>query len=75
MRGGSIQRTECLAPNYDALVDAPVEIGLFQYFDLEGITPPVHVVVHSDKFDKGQLVKELSKIVRYETAAHGRRPI
>ena len=74
LRSGGIQRNACLAPNYDALVDAPVEIGSFQYFVLEGITPPVRVVVHSDKFDKGQLVKELSKIVRYETALMGGAP-
>lgn len=62
------------APNYDALVDAPVEIGDFQSFDLPNITPPVHVVVHSDNWNKTDLSEGLSRIVRFETALMGGAP-
>ncbi len=71
---GSIHITEWRAPTYDALVDAPVEIGQFQEFDLDGITPPIHVVVHGDNFDKAKLAAGLSKIVRYETQLMGGAP-
>src|SRR5579863_823536 len=74
LRSGAVQKIACLAPNYDALVDAPVEIGAFQHFDLEGITPPVHVAVHANNFDQGRLAKDLSKIVRYETMLMGGAP-
>ncbi len=62
------------APSYDEMVDAPVEVGEFQEFDLEGITPPVHVVVHGENWDKKKLAEGLSKIVRYETQMMGGAP-
>ncbi len=62
------------AAGYDQMVDAPVEIGEFQKFDLEGITPPVHVVVHGENWDKKRLADGLSKIVRYETQLMGGAP-
>src|SRR5579863_4919114 len=74
LRSGALQEILCMAPNYDALVDAPVEIGAFQHFDLEGIIPPVHVAVHANNFDQGRLAKDLSKIVRYETMLMGGAP-
>ncbi len=62
------------APSYDEMVDAPVEIGVFERFDLEGISPPVHVVVHGENWDKKRLADGLSKIVRYETQMMGGAP-
>jgi predicted metalloprotease with PDZ domain len=62
------------ASSYDVLVDAPVEVGNFQEFDLPGISPPVHVVVHGDDWDKQQLSDGLSKIVRYYTQMMGGAP-
>ncbi len=62
------------ALGYDQMVDAPVEVGEFQQFDLEGISPPVHVVVHGENWDKRKLADGLSKIVRYETQMMGGAP-
>lgn len=62
------------SPSYDAMVDAPVEIGGFRQFDLPGITPPVHVVVHGENWNKQELSDGLSKIVRYETQLMGGAP-
>ncbi len=71
---GSIRNLEFSAPKYDEMVDAPVEVGKFERFDLEGITPPVHVVVHGENWDKRRLADGLSKIVKYETQMMGGAP-
>ncbi len=56
-----------VAPSYDALVDAPVELGAFEEFRLDGVGPRVRVVVHGDNW-KGDLLGEiLRRIVSYET--------
>jgi len=62
------------AAGYDQMVDAPVEAGEYNEFNLEGITPPVHVVVHGENWDKKKLADGLSKIVRYETQLMGGAP-
>jgi predicted metalloprotease with PDZ domain len=62
------------ASSYDEMVDAPVEVGKFEKFDLEGISPPVHVVVHGENWDKKRLADGLSKIVKYETQMMGGAP-
>jgi predicted metalloprotease with PDZ domain len=55
------------APNYDALTDAPIEVGRFEEFDLSGVTPTVSVVIHGDGWRKKRIEEELTRIVRYET--------
>lgn len=62
------------AKTYDELVDSPVECGAFQEFDLPNITPPVHVVVHGNNWDKNLLTEGLSRIVNYETLLMGGAP-
>jgi predicted metalloprotease with PDZ domain len=62
------------ALNYDQLVDAPVEFSEFQDFTLAGISPPVHVMVHGDNWNKGELSSALARIVRYETDLMGGAP-
>jgi predicted metalloprotease with PDZ domain len=62
------------ATGYDQMVDAPVEIGNFEKFDLEEISPPVHVVVHGENWDKKRLAEGLSRIVKYETQMMGGAP-
>src|SRR5256885_5587188 len=42
------------APSYDALVDAPIEAGKFDQFELHGIDPPVSVVVHGQKWNRSE---------------------
>lgn len=63
-----------VAPSYDALVDGPVELGTFEKFQLEGITPPVYVTVHGEGWNRSVLADGLSKIVRYETQLMGGAP-
>jgi predicted metalloprotease with PDZ domain len=54
------------APSYETLVDAPIEATKFQQFDLPGMTPPVSVVVHGDKWHKKEIEEELRRICTYE---------
>ena len=63
-----------IAPSYDALVDAPVEIGPFEEFRLQGITPPVRVVIHGENYDRSQLEDALRRIVIYQTGLMGGAP-
>jgi len=54
---------------YNQLADGPIEVGKFQQFDLQGVSPPVTVVVHGDKenWKKKQVEDELKRICQYET--------
>jgi predicted metalloprotease with PDZ domain len=63
-----------VASNYDALADGPVELGTFEKFQLEGITPPVYVTVHGEGWNRSVLADGLGKIVRYETQLMGGAP-
>jgi predicted metalloprotease with PDZ domain len=63
-----------VAANFDALADAPTEIGSFDEFRLEGINPPVRVVVHGSNWDRAQLHETLKRIVTYETGMMGEAP-
>ncbi len=63
-----------VAPNYDALVDAPVEMSAFEEFRLELDGPPVRVVVHGDNWKREQLAEPLRRIIAYETQFMGGAP-
>ncbi len=54
------------AGSYDALVDAPVEVGRFEEFFLPGVEPRVRVVIHGDNWKREQIVDALKKICAYE---------
>jgi predicted metalloprotease with PDZ domain len=54
------------APSYDVLADSPIEVGKFEAFDVPGVEPAVHVVVHGDKWDKKRLQDQLHRICAYE---------
>ncbi len=54
------------APSYDVLADSPMEVGKFEAFDVPGVEPPVHVVVHGDKWEKKRLQDQLHRICAYE---------
>jgi predicted metalloprotease with PDZ domain len=71
---GSVELLMAKAPGYDAMVDTPVELGPVQTFDLPDISPPVHVAVHGENWNKQELTESLSKIVRYETQLMGGAP-
>jgi predicted metalloprotease with PDZ domain len=51
---------------YDALADAPIEIGKFQEFDLPGLSPGISVVIHGDSWRKKLVEEDLRRICNYE---------
>ena len=55
-----------IAPNYDALADAPVEVGTFAEFAIPNVTPPIRVAVHGDNWNQPEVESTLRKIVVYE---------
>src|SRR5256885_1377609 len=65
----------CKAANYEALVDAPVEIGRFDEWSFQGggaaAGKTIRVVYHGDALDRGALTRMLSQIVNYETRLMG----
>jgi predicted metalloprotease with PDZ domain len=56
-----------VAKSYDALVDAPAEIGTFQEFHLDAGKAHLRVVVDGTSWNQTQLSDALQKIVAYET--------
>lgn len=63
--GGS-HMVEFRAPSYDAMADAPLEVGRFEEFELPGITPRISVVAHGDKGKKKDISDALRRICTYE---------
>jgi predicted metalloprotease with PDZ domain len=62
------------APSYDALVDAPIEAGKFEEFQLMGLKPEVWVVVHGENWKKKQVEGDLKRICQYELKLMGGAP-
>ncbi len=62
------------APSYDALVDAPVELGAFDEFRIEAGGRPIRIVVHGDPGDRSKLTDALKRIVDYEVSLMGGAP-
>jgi predicted metalloprotease with PDZ domain len=71
--GGAYQ-----AANYDALVDAPVEIGRFDEWSFQAGSGPtertIRIVYHGDAVDHSALTRMLSEIVNYEIRLMGDAP-
>ena len=63
-----------VAPSYDALVDAPVEIGGFDEFRMEAGGRPIRIVIHGDAGDRGRLTDALKRIVDYDVSLMGGAP-
>ena len=63
-----------MAPSYDALVDAPVEIGRFDEFRIEAGGRPIRMVVHGDAGDRARLADAIKRIVDYEVSLMGGAP-
>jgi predicted metalloprotease with PDZ domain len=68
------QSATYVAPSYDALVDAPVEIGRFDEFRIDVDGTPIRVVVHGDAGDRARLTDWLKRIVGYEVSLMGGAP-
>jgi predicted metalloprotease with PDZ domain len=62
------------APSYDALVDAPVELGTFEEFRIDAGGRPVRIVVHGDSGDRSRLSDALKRIVDYQVSLMGEAP-
>ena len=62
------------AANYDALVDAPIEIGRFEEWSFSAGGRQITVVLHGDAVDHAALTRMLSEIVNYETRLMGDAP-
>jgi predicted metalloprotease with PDZ domain len=62
------------APSYDALVDAPFELGNFAEFHIEAGGKPIRIVVHGDPGDQSRLTGALKRIVDYEVSLMGGAP-
>jgi len=54
------------AQSYDALADAPIEVGRFQEFELEGVSPRIGVVIHGEGWKKKHVGEMLKRICEYE---------
>jgi predicted metalloprotease with PDZ domain len=63
---GSYRIFSFTAPTYDALADAPIEVGKFEEFSLPGIKPPIFVVLHGDNWKQKRVEEDLKRICEYE---------
>jgi predicted metalloprotease with PDZ domain len=63
-----------IAPSYDALVDAPVEIGKFEEFSFTEAGAPIRVVVDSKDWNKNRFEESLRRITGYELKLMGGAP-
>jgi len=62
------------AASYDALVDAPIEAGKFEEFQLAGVKPEIWVVVHGENWKKKRVEEDLKRICQYELKLMGGAP-
>jgi predicted metalloprotease with PDZ domain len=63
-----------VASSYDALVDAPAEIGHFDEFRMEAGGRPIRIVVHGDSGDRSRLVDSIKRVVDYDVSLMGGAP-
>jgi len=63
---GGVRLFNLEAPTFDALCDAPIEVGKFEEFTIREMTPPVRVVIHGDDYRKHDVEAALRKICAYE---------
>jgi predicted metalloprotease with PDZ domain len=71
---GRARRFSSQFESYDALVDAPIEAGKNEVFQLEGVVPEIWVVVHGDNWKKKQIESDLKRICEYEIKLMGGAP-
>ena len=62
------------APSFDALVDAPVEIGPLDIFQFQAAGKPIRVAIHGDSPDRSRLTEMLTRIIEYESRLMGGLP-
>jgi predicted metalloprotease with PDZ domain len=64
-QGSDRAATSYAAASFDALVDAPVEIGRFEEVQFRAGGRPIRAVLHGDSVDRSRLINTLSAIVNY----------
>jgi predicted metalloprotease with PDZ domain len=62
------------APNYDSLVDGPIEAGAFKVFRIGGMDPAISVAIHGDGWKQADVENTLRKICKYEIELMGGAP-
>jgi predicted metalloprotease with PDZ domain len=60
-----------VAPNYDALVDAPVEAGKFDEFEFDEVGAHFRVVIDGKEWSREKMSDRLRRISRYELQLMG----
>jgi predicted metalloprotease with PDZ domain len=63
---GQVRNFTVDVKSYDALVDAPIEVGTFKEFIVPGVSTDIKVVVHGDDWSQKKIESELSRICNYE---------
>jgi predicted metalloprotease with PDZ domain len=63
-----------VAPSYDALVDAPAEVGHFDEYRTDAGGVPIRVVIHGEAGDRSRLTDSLKRIVDYDVSLMGGAP-
>ncbi len=63
-----------VAPSFDALADAPAELGTFDEFNFYAGGRTIRVVVHGKGWNRGDLTDMLTRIANYETSLMGGAP-
>jgi predicted metalloprotease with PDZ domain len=63
-----------VSSSYDALVDAPVEIGVFDEIRTQAGSRPIRIVIHGDAGDRSRLTDAVKRIVDYQVALMGGPP-
>ena len=66
--------TAYAAANYNALVDAPVEIGRFEELQFQAGGRRIRAVLHGDAVDRTRVINTLTAIVNYQTGLMGEAP-
>jgi predicted metalloprotease with PDZ domain len=73
--GAAGRRTAAyVASSYDTLVDAPVELGVFEEFSIEAGGRPIRIAVHGHAGERIELTDTLARIVDYQVSLMGGAP-
>jgi predicted metalloprotease with PDZ domain len=62
------------AGSYDALTDAPIEVGTFKIFQIDGVPYHISVAIHGDNWKQADVEATLRKICKYEIELMGGAP-
>lgn len=69
------EKNTFLAPDYDVLVDSPVEMGRFELLEFAVRGVPHQIAIHGPtKFDRGRMVGDIRRIVEKQAELFGEIP-